>query len=100
MAHDKASAILGSTVKVKADVPVIGGSEFAVVDWFDRVHGWSWMSPSAADVPAVVGFKKRYGQSPAPHDDDVLYGRINGQGALVHASEIAEPEKDKDEESA
>lgn len=76
----------GQTVKIRTDVAHLGGTEFDVEDWWINVAGVSWMNADAN--PAAMQYGMRSGFAGLPIDDDVLYGKVNGLGYLVHVSEI------------
>lgn len=60
---------------------------FYVEDWWDRVAGGSWRT--AEGYPAAIKYALRIGRRVhLPFDDEVVYGKINGFGVLVHDSEI------------
>ena len=95
MKHTNPHPMAGKTVKIKTGVihpqfENFGGSEFRIEDYWDRVAGKSWMF---CDVnPACLIYAMRTGLSNIriPNDDEVLYGKINGLGHLVHINEIEE----------
>ena len=66
----------------------LGGAEIRIEDWFQNVSGCSWMS--ANGNPAALGYALRAGLSGGkiPWDNDVLYGKVDGLGYLVHVSEL------------
>jgi hypothetical protein len=79
------SDLAGKTVKIRDDVPMLGGEIYRVEDWWTRVTGGeSWMD---AQVPAAFNYAVRTAGL-VPIDDDVLYGKVGSFGHLVHVSEI------------
>ena len=84
--HNEQSPLAGKTVKI------ISGRykdlQFKVEDWWDRLNQGSWMF--ARGNPACLQYAIR--NSPVgddlPIDDEVLYGKIDGLGYLIHISEI------------
>ncbi len=91
--HEQPSKYAGMTMKVKEgishpQVSNFGGSEIKIEDWWDRVNGVSWMR--SVGNPTALIYAMRTGMSPkkVPIDDEVLYGKIDGLGHLVHVSEI------------
>jgi len=94
--HTESSELVGTIVKIKKDVehPHVknfGGSDFIVEDWWDKLTGESWMNTNGN--PACLIYAMRVGMSlkdKKPCDDEVVYGKINGMGHLVHISEIEE----------
>lgn len=80
------SPLAGQTVKIRDESREIGGQEYRVEDWWQNVSGQSWtVSQSAAAFQYAV---RSAGQTPL--DDEVLYGKIDGLGYLVHVSELAQ----------
>lgn len=63
-----------------------GPERYEVEDYWDRVSGDSWMN-SAGNF-AVMNYAVRSGVAGLPIDDEVLYGKINSLGYLVHVSEV------------
>ena len=93
--HKVKSVLAGKLVKVKLSVrhpqvPNFGGSEILIADWWDRIAGKSW--GNCDGNPACLVYAARTGLSeiPVPSDDEVLYGKLNGLGHLVHMSELEE----------
>ncbi len=88
--HNTKSPLAGKTVKIKAEANQLGGQEYRVEDWWDRVSGKSWGvcqgNPACLNYAVRTGFSK----TPIPFDDEVLYGKIGCFGHLVHLSEIEE----------
>lgn len=68
----------------------ISGQKYRIEDYWDRVAGKSWMVCDGN--PACLGYAMRTGLSdaPVPISDEVLYGKVNGLGHLLHVSEIEE----------
>jgi len=88
MIHEQQSPLAGETVKLKNTVEDIGGQEYHVEDWWDRVNDKSWQLSNGN--PAAMIYAMRSGLSRLPIDDEVLYGKIDGSGFLVHISELKE----------
>lgn len=94
MIHAEASPLAGTTVRIREGVKdpvqgaVVGGAEYRVEDWWDRVGSQPW--GMAQDNPACLHYAMRIiSQDPAiPVDGDVLYGKIGYFGHLVHISEV------------
>lgn len=76
----------GKTIQI--DIPGIGTGYFWIEDWWDRVSGESWMF--AQGNPAALKYAMRSGmrRPSLPTDDEVVYGKFEGLGHLVHASEL------------
>ena len=79
MTHEKASEYAGRTV-------MWGDSECHVEYWCDRVSGGSWMF--AGGNPAAIKYAMHVLRERLPLDDEVVYGKVNGLGYLVHVSEL------------
>lgn len=79
MIHSEKSPLANQTVKLNS------GDSFVVEDWWDRVSGKSW---TVADGnPACLQYAFRSAGN-LPMDDEVLYGKLDGCGVLVHISEV------------
>lgn len=90
--HKEPSPLAGQAVKIKSDALHLGGQEYRVEDWWDRVGGDSWMNGTG--IPACHQYAARGGMSSVPCDDEVLYGKIGALGHLVHVSEIEQPQEE------
>lgn len=86
--HDTLHPLSGERVTVK-----VAGSqsqetfELEVEDWWDRVAGESWM---LVRVPATILYAARLLLHRLPIDNEVVYGKRDGLGHLVHQSELVE----------
>lgn len=86
MIHASPSPLAGKTVKLKPEVAEqLGGVEYRVEDWWDRVSGQSW--GMSAGNPAALNYAVRIA-AVGPLDDSVLYGKVGWFGHLVHVTEI------------
>ncbi len=79
------SPLAGQTVTIKETAAQIGCQPFVVEDWCQNVLGGSWMN--AVGNPSALIYAARTAGS-TPLDDEVLYGKINGLGYLVHVNEL------------
>lgn len=70
----------------------LAGATFEVEDYWDRVAGGSWMH--AEGNPVCLEYAMRSGFAGLPTDDEVLYGKVEGRGHLVHVSEVRQPADD------
>jgi len=77
-------SLAGKVVKIKANANGIGGAEYHVENYWKTLTGKSWMVSDGN--PACLDYAMR--SVGLPIDDNVLYGKINGAGKLVHISEI------------
>lgn len=71
---------------VEIDVTGVGTGTYTVEDWWDRASGGSWMY--AESKPAALKYAVRGGISGLPLDDEVVYGKLDGLGHLLHVSEL------------
>lgn len=62
------------------------GKQYRIEDWWDRLYGSSWMVSDGN--PAAMSYGIRSGLYGLPLDDEVVYGKIDGLGHLVHVTEI------------
>lgn len=78
----------GETVKIKKEVPMYGGADFCIEDYWENVSGTSWMNSNGN--PAAMTYAIRIGcqEFNIPMDDEVVYGKICGIGYLFHVSEL------------
>jgi hypothetical protein len=84
--HSEQSEYAGKIVKLKPEVAGIGGKQYRVEDWWDRVAGRSWMNCDGN--PACLDYAARSAFAGLPTDNEVLYGKVGYPGHLVHISEI------------
>jgi hypothetical protein len=94
--HTEAHPLAGQDVKIAEGVAdprgmVVPGALYRIEDYWDRVSGGSWMW--AQGNPSALQYAMRTGlvNQSVPTDDEVLYGKIDGIGHLVHVSEIEVP---------
>lgn len=76
--------LAGQTVKVKKGT--LEGQDFTVEDWWENVFGKSWMDSTGN--PAALEYSYRAANEKLPLDWEVLYGKIEGLGCLIHMSEL------------
>lgn len=88
--HTEAHPLAGQTVILPNDLktlpPVPAGSEFHIEDWWDHLTGGSWMF--ADGNPACLIYAMRSAGAGLPTDNEVVYGKVDGLGHLVHVSEL------------
>jgi hypothetical protein len=83
------SPYAGQTVTLRSDARDIGGLPAAVVDWYERLsEGVSWRDRIGVD-PRCESYNMRSALSGLPDDNDVLFARVDGMGALIHVTEIS-----------
>lgn len=102
MIHNTPSPLAGKTVTLKPDaipdvradaIPDVRGGETIAIqieDWWDRVAGSSWMWAQGNPACMIYAIRTGFADGDIPIDDEVLYGKIDGLGYLVHVSEIEE----------
>ena len=61
---------------------------FEIEDWWENVSGSSWIN--GIGNPACMKYGIRAGISDLPTDNEVVYGKIDNVGHLIHQSEIGE----------
>lgn len=93
--HAESHPLAGKTIKIHLSAPhfQLEGMEheYTVEDWWDKLTGKSWMLSDGN--PAALVYAMRTGLDPKrsiPTDDEVVYGKIDGLGHLVHVSELRE----------
>lgn len=82
MIHATAHPKAGQVVTLSND------QQFEIEDWWDRMAGESWMM--CEGNPAALSYAIRCGFQQLPLDDEVVYGKIDHLGHIIHVSEIRE----------
>lgn len=83
------SPYAGRTVRLRADAAELGGQTVEVVDWYERTgQGRPWREALQSGEPRAVGYSVRRGLGGLPDDDEVLFGRVDGMGQIVHVTEL------------
>lgn len=59
-----------------------------IEDYWHIITGKSWMDSEGN--PAALMYAIRFGIDKLPYDDNVVYGKIDGLGHLIHISELEE----------
>lgn len=84
----------GQTVRTKPNIGIdlqgdeLGGREFTIEDYCENVLGATWMSASWSN-PAAIEYALRIGSKDNfILDNEVVYGKIDGLGHLIHVSEL------------
>ena len=82
----------GQTVQIRAGrlftEPFYEG-DFRLEDWWINISpGKSWMDCNGN--PACLNYAIRSGLLGLPFDNQVVYGKIDGLGYLIHVTEIAD----------
>lgn len=86
MKHAEPHPLAGQTVKIRDGIERIGGAEYRLEDWWDRLTGGSWMD-ATGNFAAMAYAVRTAGDTPI--DDEVVYGKIGSLGFLIHVSELA-----------
>lgn len=88
--HTVAHPLAGKKVLIKPEAHLLANREYLIEDWWDRVAGMSWMD--ARGNPACLQYAMRtaFSDKPIPTDDEVVYGKIDGLGYLVHFVELGD----------
>lgn len=84
--HNEKSPLARQTISV--DIGRGSVEQYEVEDWWDHLAGNSWQSMEFLGNWACKNYNLRVGIENLPVDDEVLYGKIDGLGYLVHVSEI------------
>lgn len=82
MIHKEPSELADKKVAFKNNKEI----QILIEDWWDRVSGTSWMFSDGN--PACIKYALRSAAADLPIDNEVLYGKIDGIGHLVHISEL------------
>jgi hypothetical protein len=83
------SPYAGRKVRLKSAAAELGGHDFQCVDWFANTGQLvGWREALEAGDPRAMGYAVRRGLGGLPEDDEVLFGRVDGMGQLVHVTEI------------
>lgn len=82
--------VRGESIKDPMSGVLLSGKDFVIEDWWENVYGESWMFSNGN--PAALSYAFRIGMQHGPIDNDVLYGKIDGIGYLLHISELSLPE--------
>lgn len=87
----QANTLAGKTVTIRQTAvhpqyPDFGGAEIQVEDTWEKVNGTPWQR--ARGNPACTVYGSRVHQNKLPADDQIVYGKLNGLGVIVHVSEI------------
>lgn len=93
MIHKEKSPLSNQKIMIKKNIkhpqiPNFGGSKILIEDWWDRVSGKSWMFAQGNPACLVYAMRTGFSKIPVPIDDEVLYGKINNLGHLIHISEL------------
>lgn len=84
MSHEDKYEQAGKTVTVKKGK--FAGQKYRIEDYWDRLGQGSWMD--CVGNPACIQYAVRSAMERLPLDNEVLYGKIDYLGYLIHVSEI------------
>jgi hypothetical protein len=92
MIHNNPHPLAGKVViinsNLKTNPPITAGTEFHLEDWWDRITGKSWMVAEGNITTLIYGMRSGFAHLPC--NDEVVYGKVNGLGHLIHVSEFEE----------
>ena len=89
--NDIRELLPNAVVKLKNDVPLIGGKEFVVEDKASKVfNSKNWMiEMCVCGNPAVIQFLGTHKYNPHYNDNrDIYYGKVGMLGYLVRIDEV------------
>jgi hypothetical protein len=91
--HNDASPMAGKWAKIKENTPELGGKRILIEDWWDRLmqKGWGECTGNMACIRYAMRLAEATvnpSYKTIVADDNVVYGKINGLGYLVHISEF------------
>lgn len=85
MSHPQPHPLAGQTVHI--DIDGIGAGDYTIENWWDNISSGSWMF--AEGNPAALKYAMRIGlRGGIPVDNEVVYGKLDGFGHIVHVSEL------------
>ena len=84
--HKDKSSLAGQTVKIIS--VTFKNSKYIIEDWWDRLGQGSWMFCNGNPVCMKYAIRSSTIIDNLPTDNEVLYGKIDGLGCLIHISEI------------
>lgn len=67
---------------------VVSGKTFRIEDWADRVFGTTWDRAANMGNWAAKHYSMRVDTVGLREDNEVVYGKIDGFGHIVHVSEF------------
>ena len=91
------TVVINDTASDPAQQAVVPGAHFTIENWWDRMdsHGKTLWENNGNWAAAHYGY--RAGLTGLPHDDEIVYGKINGLGHAVHVSELGDVVEPKEE---
>lgn len=66
----------------------LSNQRFIVEDWWENVYGRSWMVSDGNPAAMIYGIRTGMKRGTVPSDNNVVYGKIDGMGYLLHVSEL------------
>jgi hypothetical protein len=84
--HSEPSPLAGKTMQI-VDPDPLSGSKIVIEDWWDRIAGKSWMV--CDNNLACLDYAIRTAGL-STFSDEVVYGKIESSGKLVHVDHLAE----------
>jgi len=90
--HQEPHPQAGQTVWVLAAGLSAVPLQYRLEDWWDRINGQTW--GEANGNIAAMNYAMRAGSVGLPFNDEVVYGKIDHLGYLVHITELRETEEE------
>lgn len=84
MIHNEIHQLARQTVEITEGQ--FKGQQFILEDWWDRLGQGSWKI--CTGNPACIEYAVRVLMEPIPQDDEVVYGKIDGLGKLIHVTQL------------
>lgn len=88
MQHTEPHPLSGQTVKIASGE--FAGRDYRLEDWWDRLAGKSWMDCDGNRACLEYALRSAGGNN--PFSNEVVYGKIDGAGKLMHVSDLSIPE--------
>lgn len=89
--HQLARKTVTVNLKGKPYENLVDGCKYTVEDWVENVMGGSWGVQQGN--PACLIYAMRSAMAGIGIDEEVVYGKVNGIGYLVHVSELGDEVK-------
>lgn len=84
--HKTAHPLVGQVAEVVEGM--FKGEQYRLEDWWDRLGQGSWKV--CTRNPACIEYGVRVLLESIPQDDEVVYGKINGLGKLIHVTQLGD----------
>ena len=87
MIHNEIHPLAGQAIEITEGQ--FKGQQYRLEDWWDRLGQGSWTI--CKGNPACLDYAFRCGMEGSPSDDEVVYGKIDGLGKLIHVTQLGAP---------